>query len=211
MGYARTTRDKSPSQLKCRSAVCTYYFEDKDELLIYCVRQYKSDFVRNNFSSSQRAFSSPTKHSRLPFVTALLKRFAPQKPSFTVFGMTSKSGHVDKAFVPVHCRDPKNIDRNDEPRLHLDSRIQGTPLSSALTVLFGICCKAEPCGGHPRNLEKCPRGPLKPAAGIGRAMGHLPHKTGFTRHSQVPASSAFLAACRHLRGCCAPDPQFQLA
>ena len=53
-GYARTTLRDIASQSEMSLGSLHYYFEDKDELLIYCVRQYKSEFARTISASVSR-------------------------------------------------------------------------------------------------------------------------------------------------------------
>ena len=45
-GYAHTTLRDIAAQANMSLGSLHYYFEDKDQLLIYCVRQYKHNFVQ---------------------------------------------------------------------------------------------------------------------------------------------------------------------
>ena len=76
-----------------------YYFEDKDELLIYCVRQYKGDFVRT-ISAAVSGISSPESIKRA-FCTALAQTIATEAELHRLWYDIRNQAMFDKAFVRV--------------------------------------------------------------------------------------------------------------
>ena len=69
-GYARTTLRDIAAHSDVSLGSLTYYFEDKDALLIYCVHQYKSGFVEEMGKTVQGL------RARNDIISAYCKRLA---------------------------------------------------------------------------------------------------------------------------------------
>ena len=52
LGYARAACGRSRNNSEFSHGVVHYYFDDKLELIVYCVRQYKATCVRRTTASS---------------------------------------------------------------------------------------------------------------------------------------------------------------
>ncbi|MBQ0802689.1 MAG: TetR family transcriptional regulator [Sulfitobacter litoralis] len=148
-GYARTTLRDIASQSEMSLGSLHYYFEDKDELLIYCVRQYKSDFVRT-ISAAVSGISSP-QSIKTAFCTALAQTIATEAELHRLWYDIRNQAMFDKAFVPViveieeqliEMMNPIAPDRASKELLYL--RFDG-----AFRYLLQLNL-----AGHPRSLEE---------------------------------------------------------
>jgi len=98
-GYARTTLRDIASQSEMSLGSLHYYFEDKDELLIYCVRQYKSEFAKI-ISASVSGISNPDR-IKTAFCTALAETISTEAELHRLWYDIRNQALFDQAFVPV--------------------------------------------------------------------------------------------------------------
>lgn len=153
-GYARTTLRDIAAQSDMSMGSLHYYFEDKDELLIYCVRQYKSDFVRA-ISASVDGISSPG-DIKTAFCKALANTIAEEAELHRLWYDIRNQAMFDASFVPVirdiedqliEMMSPLATNRPDKELLYirfdgafrylLQQHLSGTPRSlSEMTAFF---------------------------------------------------------------------------
>jgi AcrR family transcriptional regulator len=98
-GYARTTLRDIAAQSDLSLGSLHYYFEDKDELLIYCVRQYKGDFVKA-IAASVDGISAPS-DVRAAFCKALAQTIIDEAELHRLWYDIRNQAMFDKTFVPV--------------------------------------------------------------------------------------------------------------
>lgn len=98
-GYARTTLRDIAAQSEMSMGSLHYYFEDKDELLIYCVRQYKSDFIKT-ISASVEGASTP-QDIKSAFCKALAETIAEEAKLHRLWYDIRNQAMFDQTFVPV--------------------------------------------------------------------------------------------------------------
>ena len=98
-GYARTTLRDIAAQSDMSLGSLHYYFEDKDELLIYCVRQYKSDFVKE-VAASVDGISSP-RGIKTAFCKALAETIVEEAELHRLWYDIRNQAMFDQTFVPA--------------------------------------------------------------------------------------------------------------
>jgi AcrR family transcriptional regulator len=98
-GYARTTLRDIAAQSDMSLGSLHYYFEDKDELLIYCVRQYKSDFVKA-VATSVDGISNP-RDIKTAFCIALAKTIVDEAELHRLWYDIRNQAMFDETFIPA--------------------------------------------------------------------------------------------------------------
>lgn len=98
-GYARTTLRDIAAQSDMSLGSLHYYFEDKDELLIHCVRQYKIEFVKT-VGASVAGISMP-RDIKTAFCKALAETIVAEAELHRMWYDIRNQAMFDQAFVPV--------------------------------------------------------------------------------------------------------------
>lgn len=98
-GYARTTLRDVAAQSGMSLGSLHYYFEDKDDLLIYCVRQYKSDFVET-VTAAVDGFSDPQDVTRA-FCRTLAETLHTNAEIHRLWYDIRNQAMFDETFVPA--------------------------------------------------------------------------------------------------------------
>ncbi len=98
-GYARTTLRDIAEQSEMSLGSLHYYFEDKDELLIYCVRQYKGGFVET-IAASVDGISSP-KSIKTAFCKALAETIVVEAELHRLWYDIRNQAMFDQSFMPA--------------------------------------------------------------------------------------------------------------
>ncbi|MGJ8544632.1 MAG: TetR/AcrR family transcriptional regulator [Sulfitobacter sp.] len=96
-GYARTTLRDIAAQSDMSLGSLHYYFEDKDELLIYGVRLYKSDFVES-IAAAVEGITSP-RDIKTAFCKALATTIADDAELHRLWYDIRNQAMFDKTFV----------------------------------------------------------------------------------------------------------------
>lgn len=158
-GYARTTLRDIASQSEMSLGSLHYYFEDKDELLIYCVRQYKSEFAKI-ISASVIGISNPDR-IKTAFCTALAETISTEAELHRLWYDIRNQALFDQAFVPV-------VDEIEEQLIEMMNPIASERKAKELLYLrfdgaFRYLLQLS-VSGRPRELEEMTE-VLKAAAG----------------------------------------------
>ena len=98
-GYARTTLRDIAEQSDLSLGMMHYYFEDKEELLIYCVRLYKEEFIRRMRKQLQDI--SPTRSAAQGFATALAETINEDAEIHRLWYDIRSQAMFDPTFEPV--------------------------------------------------------------------------------------------------------------
>ncbi|GGA25380.1 TetR/AcrR family transcriptional regulator [Neptunicoccus cionae] len=98
-GYVRTTLRNIAAQSDMSMGSLHYYFEDNDELLIYCVQQYKSAFVETIIAAVQGL--STRKDIRTAFCHAMAETNAGEAELHRLWYDIRNQAMFDNTFVPV--------------------------------------------------------------------------------------------------------------
>lgn len=125
-GYARTTLRDIAAQSDMSMGSLHYYFEDKDELLIYCVQQYKSTFVQTVTAAAQ-GMATP-RDVKTAFCKALAETIAKEAELHRLWYDIRNQAMFDKTFVPV-------VSTIEEQLIEMMSPLGGTRAQKELLYL----------------------------------------------------------------------------
>lgn len=98
-GYAQTTLRDIADQSDMSLGMMHYYFDSKEELLIYCVRLYKEEFVAN--LQAAVAGASPQEGPAEAFVSALIQTIEQDSEIHRLWYDIRSQSMFDPSFKPV--------------------------------------------------------------------------------------------------------------